>query len=60
MAIDRRRRQDRVDLQNQAKYQEQGITRISNNDSVVKRDSAGNIELQESKKKSITNNRADI
>ena len=50
MAIDRRRRQDPVDLQNQSKYQEQGITRISNNDSVVKRDSAGNIELQESKK----------
>jgi len=50
MAIDRRRRLDPVDLQDQSKYQEQGITRISNNDSVVKRDSAGNIELQESKK----------
>jgi len=50
MAIDRRRRLDPIDLQGQSKYQEQGITRISNNDSVVKRDSAGNIELQESKK----------
>lgn len=49
MAIDRRRRLDPVDLQGQSKYQEQGITRISNNDSVVKRDSAGNIELQENK-----------
>ena len=53
MAIDRRRRLDPVDLQGQSKYQEQGITRISNNDSVVKRDSAGNIELQESKKNSL-------
>tara|TARA_R110002074_G_scaffold362660_2_gene535792 strand:+ start:139 stop:1167 length:1029 start_codon:yes stop_codon:yes gene_type:complete len=50
MAIDRRRRLDPIDLQGQSKYQEQGITRISNNDSVVKRNSAGNIELQESKK----------
>jgi len=41
---------DTVNLEAQAKYKEQGITRISNNDSVVKRDSAGNIELQESKK----------
>jgi len=49
MAIDRRRRLDPIDLQGQSKYQEQGITRISNNDSVVKRDSAGNIELQENK-----------
>jgi hypothetical protein len=49
MAIDRRRRLDPVDLQDQSKYQEQGITRISNNDSVVNRDSAGNIELQENK-----------
>jgi len=49
MAIDRRRRLDTVNLQERSKYQEQGITRISNNDSVVKRDSAGNIELQENK-----------
>ena len=50
MAIDKNNQLDPVDQQAQAKYQEQGITRISNNDSVVKRDSAGNIELQESKK----------
>lgn len=49
MAIDRSRILDPVDLQTQSKYQEQGITRISNNDSVVKRDSVGNIELQENK-----------
>jgi len=53
MAIDRRRRLDTVNLQERSKYQEQGITRISNNDSVVKRDSAGNIELQESKKNTL-------
>lgn len=38
---------DTVDLQAQAKYKEQGITRLSNNDNVVERDDAGNILLRE-------------
>ena len=38
---------DTVDLQAQAKYEEQGITRLSNNDNVVERDDAGNILLRE-------------
>jgi hypothetical protein len=49
MAINKEKLLDPIDLELQAKYQEQGVTRISNNDSVVKRDSAGNIELQENK-----------
>ena len=38
---------DPVNLELQSKYQEQGITYISNNDSVVKRDGLGNIILHE-------------
>lgn len=47
MAIDKSKLLDPVDLEIQSKYQEQGITRISNNDSVVVRDDAGNVLLQE-------------
>ncbi len=53
MAINKEKLLDPIDLELQAKYQEQGITRISNNDSVVNRDSAGNIKLQESKKNQL-------
>jgi hypothetical protein len=38
---------DPIDLDTQSKYEEQGITRLSNNDSVVERDDAGNIILRE-------------
>ena len=38
---------DPIDLDTQSKYEEQGITRISNNDSVVPRDGVGNVLLTE-------------
>lgn len=38
---------DPIDLDQQAKYEEQGITRLSNNDSVVNRNTAGNILFRE-------------
>jgi len=47
MAINKEKLLDPIDLELQAKYQEQGITYISNNDSVVNRDSAGNVILNE-------------
>ena len=40
---------DPVELELQSKYQEQGITYISNNNSVVNRDDLGNIILNEGK-----------
>ena len=47
MAINKEKLLDPIDLELQAKYQEQGITYISNNDSVVNRDNAGNVILKE-------------
>ena len=38
---------DPIDLDTQSKYEEQGITRLSNNDSVVERDDSGNVILRE-------------
>ena len=38
---------DPIDLDQQAKYEEQGITRLSNNNSVVERDESGNVLLRE-------------
>ena len=38
---------DSINLDNQSKYDEQGITMISNNDSVVTRNSVGNVLLNE-------------
>jgi hypothetical protein len=47
MAIQKTKLLDPIDLDQQAKYEEQGITRLSNDNSVVKRDDSGNILLQE-------------
>jgi|TARA_R110000803_G_scaffold205315_3_gene271895 hypothetical protein len=49
MAIDKTKLLDPVELELQSKYQEQGITYISNNNSVVNRDDLGNIILNEGK-----------
>lgn len=49
MAIDKTKLLDPIDLELQSKYREQGITYISNNNSVVKRDDSGNIILNEGK-----------
>ena len=47
MAIDKEKLLDPIDLELQSKYQELGITYLSNNNSVVNRDSAGNVVLIE-------------
>lgn len=47
MAIDKQKLLDPIDLELQSKYQELGITYLSNNNSVVNRDSAGNVVLIE-------------